>query len=78
MVYNDYTPYHLRSLVLSQPDEYKQCKILSKNWHSATAVVMDKDSDIKQIFINSQNNLGHSFDGDEAVVRILRKVIILL
>ena len=57
------------------PREYKKCTLLIKRWYLADAVVQDPDDDVQVIRINTKRNLGRSFDRDEVVVHIEKKVI---
>ena len=42
------------------------------NWNSAIADLLDADEDFQCIYINSREDLGHSFDKDEVVVNITK------
>lgn len=70
VIYVDYVPQHLHSLLLQQPDRYKRAKVVIENSSNMYAKCID-DSSIRRVKLGSRYRCGRAFNNDEVVVELL-------
>ena len=56
------------------PTDYKHCRLFIKTFYSATAILQEPEPELDSIQINTKRNLGRSFNQDEVVVHIEKRV----